>query len=94
MLYKYIILFHQCQAFFEMEDLSALIAPRYLTVVTGVEDDIFPIEGVRESFRTVERIFNAAGVADRCRLVETPKGHWWCEDIVWTEIQRLTREWF
>lgn len=77
--------------FFEMEDLSALIAPRYLTVVTGVEDDIFPIEGVRESFRTVERIFNAAGVADRCRLVETPKGHWWCEDIVWDAIESDVR---
>ena len=23
---------------------------------------------------------------DLCRIVETPKGHYWCEDIVWQAI--------
>lgn len=72
---------------FEMEDLSALIAPRKLFVIAGKKDDIFPIDGVRKSFETVEKIFAAEGCPENCRLVETEKGHMWCEDIVWDTIQ-------
>ncbi len=82
----------QASRYFEMEDLSALIAPRRLTVVTGVEDDIFPIAGVRDSYRTVERIYKTAGVPANCRLVETPKGHWWCEDLVWGSVEETVKE--
>ena len=82
----------QASCYFEMEDLSALIAPRRLTVVTGQKDDIFPIEGVRESYRTVEKIYAAAGVPENCRLVETPREHWWCQDLVWGSIEETVRE--
>ena len=71
---------------FDMQDLSALIAPRRLLVVTGVEDDIFPIEGVKRGFATVEEIYREAGAAENCRMVTTPKGHWWCVDIMWPAI--------
>ena len=71
---------------FDMQDVSCLIAPRRLMVITGKEDDIFPIEGVRESYEAVKKIYTAAGVPDLCRIVETPKGHYWCEDIVWQAI--------
>ncbi len=78
---------------FEMQDLAGLIAPRALVAVTGVEDPIFPIEGVRNAFEKVRRIYEKAGAKENCRLVETPKAHWWCEDIVWQsiegEVQRL-----
>ena len=70
----------------EMADLSCLIAPRKLTVVAGKEDAIFPISGVRDAFKTVKKIYTAAGCSDNCRMVETPKAHWWCVDIVWNEI--------
>jgi hypothetical protein len=72
---------------FEMQDLSALIAPRRLAVISGVEDHIFPIEGVERGFETVKSIYADAGVPDACRLVKTPKGHWWCEDIVWPTVE-------
>lgn len=49
---------------------------------------IFPIEGVRKSFETVKEIFVAAGCPNNCRLVETEKAHWWCEDIVWNAIEQ------
>ena len=73
---------------FEMEDLSALIAPRRLISINGQKDIIFPIEGVRKSFETVKKIFAAAGCPNNCRLVETEKAHWWCEDIVWNVIEQ------
>lgn len=72
---------------FEMEDLSALIAPRKLVTINGKKDEIFPIEGVRKSFATVEKIFAAEGCEANCRLVETEMAHWWCEDIVWDAIE-------
>ncbi len=70
----------------EMGDLSCLIAPRKLLVIAGKEDAIFPIDGVKKGFETVSKIFAAAGCKDNCRMVETPKAHWWCVDIVWKEI--------
>ena len=72
--------------YFDMQDLSALIAPRPLTIVTGQLDTIFPIDAVRRGFETVEKIYQAAGAADACNLVETPREHWWCVDIVWPAI--------
>ena len=78
---------------FEMQDLSCLIAPRPLLIIAGKEDRIFPIDGVREGFESVKAIYKASGVKGGCALIETPKAHWWCEDIVWsaicTEVERL-----
>ncbi len=73
--------------FFEMQDLAALIAPRRLIVITGREDDIFPIDEVRASYATVERIFDKAGVPDSCRIVETPNAHYWRPDLVWSAVK-------
>ena len=72
---------------FEMQDLACLIAPRRLAIVSGVEDHIFPIGGVERGYETVKSVFADAGVPDSCRLVTTPKGHWWCEDIIWSTIK-------
>lgn len=72
--------------YFEMQDLACLIAPRPIAVIAGREDDIFPIEGVRKGYKTLSSIYAAAGAPDACRLVETPKNHWWCVDIVWETI--------
>jgi len=77
---------------FEMEDLSCLIAPRPFTVVAGQLDNIFPIHGVRKSYETVQEIYKAAGAPDACRLVETPREHWWCQDIVWPAIKEATEK--
>lgn len=72
--------------YFDMQDLAVLIAPRRLLVIAGEQDAIFPIEGVRNGFMTVQEIFKRKGVEKNCRLVTTPKHHYWCEDIVWAEI--------
>jgi hypothetical protein len=47
--------------YFEMGDLACLIAPRPLVVVAGRQDDISPIKGVRETFDTIQRIYEAKG---------------------------------
>ena len=78
--------------YFEMQDLAALIAPRRLILVNGEKDDIFPVEGVKEGFKTVKSIYEACGVADRCELAVTPLAHKWCEDIVWDNILAAVKE--
>jgi len=78
--------------YFEMQDLACLIAPRRLAVISGQKDNIFPIEGVRRGYKTVSEIFSAAGAAENCRLVETPREHWWCVDIVWPTIREEVKK--
>ncbi len=72
--------------YFEMEDLSCLIAPRHLTVLAGQKDEIFPLEAVKQSYATVEKIYRRAEVANNCSLVIMPEGHHWCCDIAWNAI--------
>jgi hypothetical protein len=71
---------------FEMQDLACLIAPRKLVVVAGELDEIFPIDGVETGYKTVKEIYKKEGVENNCRLIKTPKAHWWCEDIIWNAI--------
>lgn len=75
---------------FEMYDLAGLIAPRKLVIVAGRRDEDFPIEGVRRGYESVRSIYTAAGAQENCHLIETPKGHWWCEEIVWNAVLRET----
>lgn len=77
---------------FEMGDLACLIAPRPLTAITGGEDTTFPPEGARSAMETAKAIYKAAGAPEACRLIETPKGHWWCKEIVWPAINEKTKE--
>ena len=77
---------------FEMQDLACLIAPRRLAIINGELDQIFPMYGVEEGYKTIEKVYAKEGVADRCRLVKTPKAHWWCEDIVWNAIAEETQK--
>ena len=78
--------------YFEMEDFSSLIAPRPLTIITGEVDDIFPLDGVKESFEVAKKIYSKAGALNNIDMVITPKGHWWCEDIVWDAITKKVKE--
>jgi cephalosporin-C deacetylase-like acetyl esterase len=61
--------------YFEMADLAGLIAPRPLIMVAGRDDPIFPLKGVEEAFDTIQQIYRAAGVPDRCRLIIGEGGH-------------------
>ena len=78
--------------YFEMHDVAMVLAPKKFTIIAGIEDPIFPIHGVRDSYSVVEKIYQSAGVPNNCNLVVTPKGHWWCKDIVWEEIRKGVQE--
>jgi dienelactone hydrolase len=77
----------------EMADVLGLFAPKPVVIVNGRKDDIFPIEGTREAFSHLRRIYAAAGAADRCHLVVGTEGHRFYADEAWPvmldEIGRL-----
>ena len=74
--------------YFEMHDLSCLIAPRPITVCTGVKDDIFPIGGVRKAYSVLCDVYGRAGASDKHDLVEMPVGHEWVPSVIWEAVMR------
>lgn len=74
--------------YYDMQDLSCLIAPRQLTIVTGQLDPSFLVEGVRRGFETVKKVYGKEKVSENTKLIITPNGHWWNVDIMWPEIKK------
>lgn len=74
----------------EMGDLACLIAPRPLVVVAGREDPIFPLNGVEETFATIQAIYAAAGAPEQCRLVIGEGGHRFYPEQAWPAFHNLT----
>ncbi|MBQ2741731.1 MAG: acetylxylan esterase [Oscillospiraceae bacterium] len=72
--------------FFEMADLSCLIAPRPLVSIAGQKDPIFPIEGSKRAIETAKRIYEVAGAPGKANLYISPGEHLWYEDIAWEGI--------
>lgn len=73
----------------EAADVMGLFAPRPLTVVAGRTDEIFPLAGVEKAFRSLKRIYRAAGAADQCRLVIGEGGHRFYEQLGWDAMDAL-----
>ena len=76
--------------YFDMGDLACLIAPRPLVMVSGEKDPGFLISGSRETYRTIEKIYKAAGAEDKCRLVVGDEGHRFYADISWPIFKELS----
>ena len=59
----------------DMGDVLGLVAPRPLCLIQGKDDPIFPVEGAKEQFETIRKVYEAAGVPDTCELYIGPEGH-------------------
>ena len=68
-----------------MGDLAGLVAGRYLCVIQGNGDPIFPIDGAREEFAKTEEIFKAAGKG-KCALGVGEGGHRYYKTPAWNFI--------
>lgn len=77
--------------YFDMGDLAILIAPKKLLVVCGRDDDIFPLQGVRESFSIIQGLYRAMGAEDACALVVGEGGHRFYADDSWPVMHKLLK---
>jgi dienelactone hydrolase len=59
----------------DFADVAMLVAPRPLVVVMGRTDPLFPQAGIGAAYRRTRAIYEAAGAADRCRLLLCDGGH-------------------
>ena len=76
---------------FDMGDLSGLIAPRKLLAAAGREDGIFPLDGVRESFAITQSLFRKAGCPENCRLLVGEGGHRFYGKESWALYEEMNR---
>lgn len=76
--------------YFDMGDLAGLIAPRKLIVVHGIDDDIFPKDGVFAAYKIIKKMYAAAGTPDNCRLVTGHAGHRFYAAASWPLVRELT----
>ncbi len=76
----------------ETSDVAGLIAPRPLCLITGVEDEIFPITGARVSFAHLQTIYRAAGAPGNVMLFEGNGGHKYYPEGSWPFIRKYFKE--
>ena len=76
--------------YFDMGELSALIAPRKLLVCAGEIDPIFPLSGTNEVYSVIEKIYEKEGVPENCQLKVYPnKPHYFDKEITFPALNQL-----
>jgi hypothetical protein len=73
--------------FFDMGDMTGLIAPRPLVIVAGITDPIFPFPGVYKAYTEAQRLYAGAGAADKLKLAVGHEGHRFYADIGWAAMK-------
>lgn len=72
----------------EMADVAGLIAPRPFLAVAGRTDPIFPYDAMQAAFSRLQRIYEAAGAPERCRLYTGEGGHRYYKAGVWPFVRQ------
>ena len=75
---------------FDMGDLGALIAPRPLIVVNGLEDKSFPLFAAKEQMDIARVVYEAAGAKDKICHVIGLEGHRFYAAQGWPVFDDLT----
>ena len=75
---------------FDMGDLTGLIAPRPLVVVNGKDDSIFPLDSANREFGVAESLYKAADAETMCRHVVGSEGHRFYAALGWPVFNELT----
>jgi len=75
--------------FGEFYDVAGLIAPRYLCIVNGRHDSLFPLAEVDRAVENVRRIYASASVSERFSHFYGEGGHRFYKDLMWPFIQQV-----
>ena len=77
---------------FDMGDLSALIAPRPLLIIAGEKDKIFPYDSVKTAYEATKKVYDKANASENCKLITHGYGHYWDVDSVWPSIEKEVKK--
>ena len=78
--------------YFDMGELSTLIAPRKLLVCAGEIDPIFPLEGTQKVYSVIEKIYKKEGAAENCKFVIYPqKPHYFDKEITFSQLKEFRK---
>ena len=76
--------------YFDMGDIAGLIAPRPLVIINGLTDTIFPIDSAKREYAVTEKLYEAAGAAEKCAHITGPEGHRFYAALGWPRFNELT----
>jgi len=72
----------------EMADVVALYAPRPVLLINGIKDPIFPIEGAREGFTTLQQVYTLLGKPENIEADFFDGGHAWANNKTLPFLER------
>ena len=78
--------------YFDMGDLSVMIAPKKLVLVCGKDDNIFPLHGVKDTFDIIKNMYREFGAEDSCAMVIGDGGHRFYADDSWKVMKLLLND--
>lgn len=74
---------------FESDDVLALIAPRPFVGLSGINDHIFPYDGVVRAVDGARPAYSSLDATDSIEAVEAPFGHRYYAEESWNAWQRI-----
>ena len=75
--------------YFEMSDIMALICPRCFVQVSGISDEIFPIDGAKYVYQKGLDVYKTQGAAHKCAFVAGSGGHRFYASDAWQAAKKL-----
>ena len=76
--------------YFEMSDLSSLICPRPLLVVTGESDPLYPLDSVKKTYSKIKDRYSKFNSSNNLSLVVGSGGHRFYPKESWNEWEKLS----
>lgn len=75
--------------YFDMSDLCCLAIPRKMLIVCGREDEIFPLDGVLQTYEAARKVYEYNKNVKNIRLIIGSGGHQFYPDEAWPVIHML-----
>jgi len=75
--------------YFDMGDLMAMAYPKAFVQVSGIEDNIFPVDAAEKMFNFGKSAYASMGKEDVCVLVKGNGGHRFYADDAWPHVHKI-----
>ena len=78
--------------YFDMGDLACMIAPKRILIFSTTNDEWFPLNGAKKAYSELERIYNACGAQDKCKMLICEGPHRFFAEQGWQAMLELLRK--